>query len=127
MYNQRRRRNHQLAEEFPQSSAYGIGEESWGIKGVLEEGTEDLDLDEEEEEVDESKKEEFMLDGKPFVPIQKNRKLTFEESHIRITTYLEKDCHLIVRMLLKQGQISSITALINESVKAYLLNEFSGE
>ncbi|MDN3436498.1 hypothetical protein QMA04_00265 [Planococcus sp. APC 3900] len=119
-----------MAEGFPQSSAYGIGEESWETEGDLEEGIEDLDVDEEvelEEEVEESEQEEFMLDGKPFVPKQQNRKLTFEESHVRITTYLEKDCHLIVRMLLKQGQIPSITFLINESVKAYLLNEFSEE
>ncbi|MFC6040527.1 hypothetical protein ACFPYN_13960 [Paenisporosarcina macmurdoensis] len=95
-----------------------------------------VDLEEElEEELEEKINEEQLakdpqqlyIDGKPFVPKQKKRKLSFEESHIRITTYLSVDNHLIVRMLLKQNQITSITALINDSVKAYLLSEFSDD
>jgi len=67
--------------------------------------------------------QQLYIDGKPFVPKQKKRKPNFEESHVRIMTYLSKDIHMIVRMLLKQNQITSITAIINDSVKAYLLSE----
>ena len=103
----------------------------------LEEEVEEEELDEVEKELDEvvendALEEQFerdtqqlYIDGKPFVPKQKKKKPTFEESHVRITTYLSKDIHIIVKMLLSQAQITSITALINDSVKAYLLSEFS--
>lgn len=95
----------------------------------LEEAEEELNEEIEDDEVeDEVKKDtkQLYIDGKPFVPKQKKRKPTFEESHVRITTYLEKDIHMIVKMLIEQNQ-TSIKALINESVKAYLLSEFSDD
>jgi len=96
----------------------------------LEEAEEELDEELEADTLEEHLErdpQQLYIDGKPFVPKQKKRKPTFEESYDRITSYLEKDIHLIVRMLLKQNQITSITALINDSVKAYLLSEFSDD
>lgn len=67
---------------------------------------------------------QMFIDGKPFVLKQMQKKQSFNESHVRITTYLERNLHQIIHMLLEQGQIESITSLINESLKSYLLNEF---
>ncbi|MGF7184412.1 hypothetical protein GGQ84_000495 [Desulfitispora alkaliphila] len=47
-------------------------------------------------------------------------KLPFEDSHKRITTYLEKSLHSKVTQLKATGKISSITALINLAVEDYI-------
>ena len=66
----------------------------------------------------------FMIDGKPFeIKLQKT-KPTFQESHTRITTYLENNLHSIVRILQKQKEIESITAFINDAVKYYLKEKY---
>jgi hypothetical protein len=152
MYGERRKRNIDMSrfERSDQSLSifkdkneevddeYQVEDEEYEYEEIIIDSDEELE-EENEEELDEEIEDDALeeplekdpqqlyIDGKPFVPKQKNRKPTFEESHIRITTYLSKDIHLIVRMLLSQNQISSITALINDSVKAYLLNEFSDD
>jgi hypothetical protein len=60
------------------------------------------------------------LDGKPIRFQGKRRDRTFEESHIRFTSYLEHDLFHVVHTLKKQGHIRSITELVNESIKHYL-------
>lgn len=64
------------------------------------------------------------INGKPFIPKQPPKKETFADTHIRITTYLEKNVHQIIRMLQKQGHIASITQFINDSIKEHLLNQY---
>jgi hypothetical protein len=49
-----------------------------------------------------------------------NKKAKFEDTHVRFTSYLEKNLYVVVRQLKKQGSISSITELVNESIKQYL-------
>ncbi|MBE4907872.1 hypothetical protein IMZ08_07370 [Bacillus luteolus] len=103
-----------------------------GYEIVLEEG-EELELENEEyEEVvteyDNKKINEHQvhyLNGKVFIPKTKQKKQSFSETHVRITTYLEKDVHQIIRILKKQGQVDSITKLVNESIKEYLLQEYN--
>jgi len=121
-------KNEEVNDEYQvEDDEYDYEEITIDSEAGLEEGLdEELEEDSLEEQL-ERDPQQLYIDGKPFVPKQKKRKPTFEESHVRITTYLEKDCHMIVRMLLSQNQITSITALINDSVKAYLLNEFSDD
>lgn len=69
----------------------------------------------------------FLIDGKPFIVKEQTKKPTFHESHVRVTTYIDKNVHQIIKMLLAQNQIESITKLINDSVKAYLQSEFSND
>lgn len=70
-------------------------------------------------------KEQWMIDGKVFIPKIESvqEKPTFKDSHTRVTTYLENNLHLIIQMLLEHGQIESITGFINDSIKYYLMNE----
>lgn len=60
------------------------------------------------------------LDGKPIRFQGTGNEKTFEESHIRFTSYLENDLFKVVKALKKQGHIRSITELVNESIKHYL-------
>lgn len=132
-------RNNQTLSVFPDNhqvepDEYEMEDDVYNFEEMIVDSEEDVteELEEEQEEIiiEEQLEEEpkqLYIDGKQFIPKQKKSKPTFEESYDRITTYLSKDVHIIVRMLLKQGQIQSITALINDSVKAYLLNEFSEE
>jgi hypothetical protein len=69
----------------------------------------------------------LLIDGKPFVPKPMKKKQTFAENHVRITTYLEKNIHQIIRMLQNQGQIESITKFVNDSVKEYLMNNYHND
>lgn len=133
-------RNNQTLSVFPDNhqvepDEYEMEDDGYNFEEMTVDSEEDEteELEEEyleeiiiEERVEEEPKQLY-IDGKPFIPKQKKRKPTFEESHVRITTYLSKDLHAIVRILLNNGQIPSITALINESVKAYLMNEFSAD
>lgn len=131
----RRKRNLNLARCYQTES---IEKDAWEQE-ELEEGyemeeIEDTDLESKEwkdsetqEEVTHGKLEQetFFLNGKIFIPKQKQKKETFADSHVRITTYLEKNVHQIIRMLQKQGQIESITKLVNDSIKEYLMKEYS--
>ena len=52
----------------------------------------------------------------------KNRrnKKSFEEQHVRVTTYLENSVREKLELLKDKGVISSYTELINQSVKHYI-------
>lgn len=68
---------------------------------------------------------QWLIDGKVFVPnlAPTQGKPTFKESHTRTTTYLENNLHILIHLLLEHGQIESITAFINDSIKYYLMHE----
>lgn len=68
---------------------------------------------------------QWMIDGKVFVPnlAVRQSKPTFKESHTRTTTYIDNNLHILIHMLLDHGQIGSITAFINDSIKYYLMHE----
>lgn len=101
--------------------------------------TEELEEDEEEYEVEEEdyeyedvleiveseeKNSEFLIDGKQFIPKTVTKKQTFADTHVKLTTYVERNLNQIIRMLHKQGQIKSITNFINDSIKDHLLNHY---
>jgi hypothetical protein len=65
----------------------------------------------------------FILDGKPFSPRTFKKKKAFSETHVRFTSYLERDLYHVVQLLKNQGYIESITELINDSIKDYLLRQ----
>ena len=65
-------------------------------------------------------KSTMCLDSKPIRFQGMGRDKSFEESHIRFTSYLEHDLFHVVHALKKQGHIRSITELVNESIKHYL-------
>lgn len=137
-YGTRRKRNIDLSkfrDEKPSSSSLHWGsneEEEMEYEEELEEGEEEVEVDETEStdewdshiENDQTEQEQLYLNGKPFHVKQQPKKQSFNETHVRITTYLEKNVHQIIRMLQKQGQIESITKFINDSVKDYLMNQY---
>jgi len=47
-------------------------------------------------------------------------KKSFEEQHVRVTTYLENSVREKLELLKDKGVISSYTELINQSVKHYI-------
>jgi len=132
-YGMRRRRNIDLSRFRNEETSAGIHWENneEPDEEVLEYGEEIV-----EEEIEcsdewsshtnshQTDQEQLYLNGKPFRVKQQPKKQTFNESHVRITTYLEKNVHQIIRMLQKQGQIESITKFINDSVKDYLMNQY---
>ena len=129
-YGMRRKRNIDLSAHLSPSV--------WKEEVELEEGYEYEEIEDElEEDGQEAAREEtyefttrseadhpLYLDGKPFVPKQLPKKQSFADNHVRITTYLDKNVHQIIRMLQKQGQIDSITKFVNASIKHYLLTEY---
>ncbi len=64
------------------------------------------------------------IDGIPIKLKPTNNKKKFSDTHVRITTYLEKDLHQTIQMMNNQGYINSITQIINDSVKSYLLDNY---
>ena len=50
-------------------------------------------------------------------------KPTFKETHTRVTTYIENNLHIIIKLLQEQNQIDSILAFINDSIRYYLMKE----
>ncbi|RKQ12138.1 hypothetical protein [Ureibacillus endophyticus] len=70
-------------------------------------------------------KTQWVINGEMFSPkiIDVATKPKFKESHTRVTTYLENNLHVIIKMLLEHGQIESISGFINESIKYYLMKE----
>lgn len=108
----------------------------WSDEEELEEGYEyeevESDLEEKMETAHDSNsnseglnQEHFILDGKPFRVKSQKRKQSFAETHVRTTTYLEKNVHQIIRLLQNQNQIESITKFINDSIKHYLTTKYS--
>ena len=138
-YGTRRKRNIDLSrfrEEKSSSSGLHWGnnedQEEMQYEEELEEGEEEVEVDETESSdewdshtgVDHTDQQQIYLNGKPFHVKQQAKKQSFNETHLRITTYLERNVHQIIRMLQKQGQIESITKFINDSVKDYLMNQY---
>lgn len=134
-FNTRRKRNLDLGgAKKPLPST----EESWS-HGELEEGYEEIEIENDEYEMESEKENvqieetdlirskqnnQLFIDGKPFVPKQMKKKQSFNESHVRITTYLDKNLHQIIHMLLEQGQIESISKFVNDSIKENLMNKY---
>jgi hypothetical protein len=132
-YGMRRKRNIDLSRFRQQDT---VTKPNWDEEIELEEGYEYEEIEEVEEEKKEEQDEEtkdesndhppLYLDGKLFVPKKKlQKKQSFSETHVRVTTYLEKNVHQIIRILQKQGHIDSITQFVNDSIKAYLLEQYS--
>ena len=127
-------------------------------QGELEEGYEEIELENDEIELEEDDEEielendeyemelekesvqiedanivtskqdnQMFIDGKPFVLKQIQKKKSFNETHVRITTYLDKNLHQIIHILLEQGQIESISKFVNDSVKEHLLSQYNNE
>lgn len=102
------------------------GEEEYEVEDYDVDGEVNIYVDTDENN---QKKEHFVpplyLNGQPFVPIKAGKKQTFADTHVRVTTYFEKNVHQIIRILQDQGQIESITKFVNDSIKAHLLNEYN--
>lgn len=138
-FNSRRKRNidsSYLRQTLPQTSI-NWGNEEVEIEEDYEELEMELDNDEAEEameyyealpeEANPKQNNQLFIDGKPFVPKQIPKKQSFNETHIRITTYLEKNVHQIIHMLLEQGQIESISKFINDSIKEHLMQRYHND
>lgn len=114
--------NHETNESY--SNELEMEEEEYEVEdeyeNVLESGYEDEHIYPEKEE----SLSEFLIDGKQFIPKTVTKKQSFADTHVKLTTYLEKNLNQIIRMLQKQGQIESITKFINDSVKNHLLNHY---
>lgn len=133
-YGQRKKRNIQYN---PSKQVYSIfpDEEETDLPEEMEMEEEQIEYESEESEesyeleVEELKqdfeKEVLMIDGNHFVPKSQQKKQSFSDNHVRITTYFEKNVHQIIKMLQEQGQIESITKFVNDSIKAHLLNEYN--
>ena len=70
-------------------------------------------------------KKEWIINGEVFMPkiIDVTEKPKFKDTHTRVTTYLENNLHVIIKLLQEQGQIESISGFINESIKYFLMKE----
>lgn len=78
------------------------------------------------------KEKQWVLNGEVFQPkiIDINAKPKFKDTHTRVTTYLENNLHVIIKLLQDHGQIDSISGFINDSIKYYLMkekNDFGGD
>lgn len=138
----RRKRNIDLSrfqrEEYSSGINWGNNKESreeLGFEEEIVEGIEEKEVEEAEPSDEwsadtdstELNGEQLYLDGKLFKMKSKSTKQSFTETHVRITTYLEKNVHQIIHLLQKQGQIDSITKIINDGVKEYLMNHYQDE
>jgi hypothetical protein len=134
VYGERRKRNIGLSsdQQSIQKKQLSADEYDWkdDDETELEEGYEEIEeyKENEDEELVQEQNEtgntSFLIDGKPFVVKQQAKKPTFQESHTRITTYLENNIYSIVKILQEQDQIESITLFINKSVKHYLMDKY---
>lgn len=137
-YGARRKRNIDLSRF--QKANEPVASLAWEQEELeLEEGYEEVEeeCEYEDEELSDSQSADksldsnqeeqnhFMLDGKPFRLKQHSQKQSFSETHVRTTTYLEKNIHQIIKMLQHQNQIESITKFINDSIKHYLTTRYS--
>ena len=68
---------------------------------------------------------QWIINGEVFLPkiINVESKPTFKETHTRVTTYIENNLHIIIKLLQEHNQIDSITAFINDSIRYYLMKE----
>lgn len=138
----RRKRNIDLSrfqrEEYSSGINWGNNKElreETGFEEETVEGIEEMEVEEAEPSDEwsadtdstELNGEQLYLNGKLFKMKSKSTKQSFTETHVRITTYLEKNVHQIIHLLQKQGQIDSITKIINDSVKEYLMNNYQDE
>lgn len=140
-YGMRRKRNIDLGRFRSEESSTNINsikddklEEEWEFAEEIEEGEEEIEIEEQDSSAewashdnDYPEEEQLYLNGKVFHVKQQPKKQSFNETHVRITTYLEKNVHQIIRILQKQGQIESITKFINDSVKDYLMNHYQDD
>lgn len=130
MYSERKRRNIQLRgdEHAIPTNRWVTESETWEDEEEattdLEEGIEELE--EESEETDGNKQDlpVYLVDGKPFPIKREDKKPSFQESHTRITTYLENNLNGIIRILHQQREIDSITSFLNDAVKHYLKEKY---
>lgn len=145
-FTSRRKRNIDLSsvkEKFNQGqiSTYGINDNAWANQKKENTGADynTIDIEEDEEEIindsfedNESKGQEELpdpkknytpslsIDGREINIAKLNKKAKFDETHVRFTSYLEKNLYSVIQLLKKQGHIDSITELVNESIKFYL-------
>lgn len=56
------------------------------------------------------KQKQWLLNGEVFMPkiINVNEKVKLKDSHTRVTTYLENNVHVIIKLLVEAQQIESI-------------------
>lgn len=68
---------------------------------------------------------QWIINGEVFLRkiINVESKPTFKETHTRITTYIENNLHIIIKLLQEHNQIDSITAFINDNIRYYLMKE----
>lgn len=140
-YGMRRKRNIDLSR-FRREESSNVDrvnedelEEEVEFGEEIEEGEEEIEIEEQDLSVewashhdnDYLEEEQLYLNGKVFHVKQQPKKQSFNETHVRITTYLERNVHQIIRILQKQGQIESITKFINDSVKDYLMNHYQDD
>lgn len=139
-FGSRRKRNLKLIPDHERPSESVYRNTGWHNEPVLQVGEEDIEEIEEEtayviEEIEveeqsfgkdtEQQSTELFIDGMKFVPKRKPKKELFMETHIRYTTYINKDVMRIIRLLHEAEQIESITHLINEAIKEFLMNNYN--
>jgi len=141
-FGSRRKRNLKLIPDHERPSESVYRNTGWHNEPVplLEE--EDIEVIEEETAYDiedievedqsfgkdaEQQPTELFIDGMKFVPKRKPKKELFMETHIRYTTYINKDVMQIIRLLHESEQIESITHLINQAIKEHLLNHYNND
>lgn len=107
-------------------SGHGAIQQSDKVQLELEEGEEFIEIESDDNIEISDLKTIDTLNGEPFAIKDQPVKLSFDMTHTRITTYLENNIHQIVRILLKQGQIDSITKFINDSIQDNLLKNYNG-
>lgn len=132
-----RRRNldinhhHQQSEQLHTVEEGVELEEGFEYEEVMDHDDEPLEEDHMERnqlaDMDNAQDKQMLINGKPFVNKKILKKHTFTDTHVRITTYLEKNVNQIIRMLHKQGQIESITGFINDSIKDHLMNNYHND
>ncbi|MED0665948.1 hypothetical protein P4T04_06405 [Bacillus badius] len=135
-YGMRRKRNLKLLEDHERPNEFVHTNPAWDDEPELEEGYEEVEEyyhsedepeDEEAEVYSDDSANGLFIDGKLFVPKKKRKKETFMDTHVRYTTYLEKNLLQIIRMLQESGQVESITKFINDSIKDHLLNHYHND
>jgi len=141
-FGSRRKRNISLIPENERTGESVYRNTGWHNEPVLQVEEEDIEVFEEEtacdvEEIEvedqsfgkdaEQQPKELFIDGVKFVPKCKPKKELFMETHIRYTTYINKDVMQIIRQLDEGEQIGSITHLINEAIKEHLLNHYNND
>jgi hypothetical protein len=137
-YGTRRKRNIDMSRFYREDETKKYSATGW-INEKSEEDTElevdyeeveeiteyDSDTDEDVEETSEEGSGQYFIDGKQFVAKEKPKKALFMETHIRYTTYIDKNVMRVIRLLQENGQIESITTFINDGIKEHLFHKYS--